>query len=100
LLVPGDPTINGELDHASLPAAGPVRAVEARRDLLPALPLPRGLVVAGGGFLAGVVTLMTFRALRGRRMLRRRRADRKELVTRKVVAKRSFLVDVHLLGGR
>jgi hypothetical protein len=96
LLVSGDPTINGELDHASLPAAGPVRAVDARRDLLPALPLPQGLVVAGGGFLAGMVALMTLRALRGRRILRRHRS--KDLVTRKVVGKRSFLVDVHLLG--
>jgi hypothetical protein len=93
-----DPTINGELEHASLPATGPVRAIELRRDLLPALPLPHGLVVAGGGVLAGLVAIMTLRALRGRPIMRRRRSDRKDLVTRKVVAKRSFLVDVHLLG--
>jgi len=98
VLVSVDPTINGELDRASLPAAGPVRAIESHRNLLPALPLPSGLVVAGGGFLAGLVALATLRALRGRRILRRRRGDRKELVTRKVVGKRSFLVDVHLLG--
>jgi hypothetical protein len=98
VLVSVDPTINGELDRASLPAAGPVRVVESRRDLLPALPLPQGLVVAGAGFVAGLAALVTMRALRGRRIRRRRSSDRKELVTRKVVAKRSFLVDVHLLG--
>jgi hypothetical protein len=97
LLVSVDPTTNGEIDDASLPAAGPVRVLERRRDLLPALPLPQGIVVAGGGILAGLVALATLRVLRGRRLVRGGRRQRQDVVSRKVVAKRSFLVDVHLL---
>jgi hypothetical protein len=96
LLVSVDPTTNGEIEHASLPSAGPVRVLEQRRELLPALPLPQGIVVAGGGILAGLVALATLRVLRGRRLLRGGRRDR-DVISRKVVAKRSFLVDVHLL---
>jgi hypothetical protein len=94
-----EPTINGEFDHAALPAAGPVRVLEPRRGLLPALPLPSAVVAVGGGFLAGVVALATLRRLRTRRAIRRgRRKAGREILTRSVVAKRSFLVDVHLLG--
>jgi hypothetical protein len=92
-----DPTTNGEIAHASLPAAGPVRALERRREFLPALPLPQGIVVAGGGILAGLVALATLRVLRGRRLIRAGKRQRQDVVSRKVVAKRSFLVDVHLL---
>jgi hypothetical protein len=92
-----EPTANGELDRALLPAAGPVRAIEPRRDLLPGLPLPSGIVVAGGGILASLVALATLRVLRGRRLIRGGKRQGKDLVSRKVVAKRSFLVDVHLL---
>jgi hypothetical protein len=94
-----DPAINGELEHRSLPAAAPVRVIEPRGRLLPALPLSGSLVAAAGGFLAGAVALATMRAFRTRRMLRRgRRRAGKEVLTRNVVATRSFLVDVHLLG--
>jgi hypothetical protein len=94
-----DPTINGELEHAALPAAGPVRVLEPRRRLLPALPISNELVAAGGGFLAGVAALLTLRVLRTRRRLRRTaKSGGRDLITRRSVAKRSFLVDVHLLG--
>jgi hypothetical protein len=92
------PTSNGELEHAALPAAGPVRVLEPRSRWLPALPLSNALVAVGGGFLAGVFALATLRALRTRRRLRSAGGARKELITRRVVGKRSFLVDVHLLG--
>jgi hypothetical protein len=93
-----EPSINGELEHAPIPSAGPVRVLERRSRLLPALPLSDGLVAAGGGFLAALFAVGTLRAVRGRRGLRPgRRRSRKELVTRSVVAKRSFLVDVHVL---
>jgi hypothetical protein len=101
LVLSADPTTNGELEPASVPAAGPVRVLEHRRGLLPALPIPGALVAAGGGFLAGLAAIATLRALRTRRSLtRRRRGGGKDQVTRRVVAKRSFLVDVHLLGNR
>ncbi len=94
-----DPRTNGELQQGSLPAAGPVRVLAAQRRLLPAVLLSNGLVAAGGGFLAGVVALATLRVLRARRHVhRRRRRAGKDVLTRSVVAKRSFLVDVHLLG--
>ena len=93
-----DPRTNGELEPAALPAAGPVRVIEPRRRFLPALPIPNALVAVGGGFLAGFVAIATLRAMRGRRVLRRGRKAGKDQVTRRVVAKRSFLVDVHLLG--
>jgi hypothetical protein len=93
-----EPTTNGELERAGLPAAGPVRVLAQRRSLLPAIPLQNGLVVAAGGFVAGVMALATLRTLRTRRRLRRSRRSGKDLVTRRVVGKRSFLVDVHLLG--
>jgi hypothetical protein len=92
-----DPTVNGEFERSSLPAAGPVRAIEPSRRPLPALPLSGALAVATGGFLAGALALVTLRAIRTRRLFRRGRG-RKEVLTRSVVGKRSFLVDVHLLG--
>jgi hypothetical protein len=55
-------------------------------------------VVAAGGLAAGAATVAAVSAAkamtsnRGRRSLRRSRSDRE------VVASRSFLVDVHLLG--
>ena len=85
---------------AVLTQAGPV---ERRPGLLP-VPV-QAAAVAVGGFLAGVLTIVLFRrrravgalARRGRtgRWARRRGEDRGH-----VVASRSFLVDVHLLGGR
>jgi hypothetical protein len=94
-----EPTQNGELLHAPVPAAGPVRALELRRGLLPALPLSGSTLAAAGGFLAGAATLVTLRVARRSRLVPggRRRA-RRELQRRKVVGTRSFLVDVHLLG--
>jgi len=98
LRVSVDPRTNGDLEAAALPAAGPVRVLEPRRRLLPALPIPNALVAVGGGVLAGFVAVATLRALRGRRWMRRGgKSSRKDLVTRRVAAKRSFLVDVHLL---
>jgi hypothetical protein len=89
---------NGELRNAPVPVARPGTALEPRRRLLLALPLPRGPVaVAAGGVTAGAVVLALARALRGRRRERLGRRRRREL-RRTVVGTRSFLVDVHLLG--
>ena len=94
-----DPTTNGDVEHSSLPAAGPVRVIEPRGRLLPALPMSRALVAVGGGFLAGLAAVATLRALRLRRLTHRRKRGGRDLINRKVVGKRSFLVDVHLLGN-
>jgi hypothetical protein len=89
---------NGELKNAPVPVPRPVRAVEPRRRLLLALPLPRGSVaVAAGGITAGAVFVAIARKIRGRRRARIRRRGGRD-VRRTVVGTRSFLVDVHLLG--
>ena len=88
---------NGQLEHAPVPVAEPVRALVPRKRFLPAV-IPTGQVaVAAGSFAAGAVVLVTTRAVRSRRSLRRGRKRRKE-VQRSVVGTRSFLVDIHLLG--
>jgi hypothetical protein len=95
-----DHSDNRELTYAPVPARqGATRAIERRERLLPALPLPAPLAAAAGGFVAGVVALVTLRAARSRRQLRHvRKGKRHEVRRRSVVATRSFLVDVHLLG--
>jgi hypothetical protein len=55
--------------------------------------------VAASGFVAGAATVAVVRHHRVKKAAkRRRRTARRELAN--VVASRSFLVDVHLLGGR
>jgi hypothetical protein len=82
----------------------PVRALEAYRE--PASPVLRtevrtAALAAAGGVLAGAATVAAVRAVgavtsrsSGQRRLRRRKEQRPT----NVVASRSFLVDVHLLG--
>jgi hypothetical protein len=88
------------------PAAGDVEEVDAVPVLSEAgtlePPRPAGQVVvrqaaavAATSFAAGVATVALARAHRGRRA--RRRARR---TMAPIVASRSFLVDVHLLGPR
>jgi hypothetical protein len=87
---------NGELRNPPVPVARRVTALEPRRRLLLALPLPRRPVaVAASGVTAGAVVVAL--ALRGRRRARLGRRGRREM-RRSVVGTRSFLVDVHLLG--
>jgi hypothetical protein len=91
---------NGELRNAPVPVARPATALEPRRRLLLALPLPRGpIAVAAGGVTAGAVLVALGRVLRGRRRGRMVRRRRREL-RRTIVGTRSFLVDVHLLAGK
>jgi hypothetical protein len=92
-----EPTSNGELQHPPATVAH-AAAIAPRRRLLLSLPLPRSPVVAAaGGLTAGAVVLAVVRAVRVRRSLRIGRGRRRDL-QRSVVATRSFLVDVHLLG--
>jgi hypothetical protein len=92
-----------EVDGVPVPLE--IRPVEPRRPAL--LPVPvQAAAVAVGGFLAGVLTIVLFRrrSRRPARPMRRgaaRRGVRRRVDERSgVVASRSFLVDVHLLGGR
>jgi hypothetical protein len=94
----GDSTLNGELERVTVPVAREPHALEPRRRLLLALPLPRSPVaVAASGLTVGAGIVAIARALRRRRVAKIRRRRRKE-IQRSVVATRSFLVDVHLLG--
>jgi hypothetical protein len=89
---------NGDLSYTPVPTAGPVKAIELRRRLLPSLPLSDSAMAAVGGFLAGAAALVTLRVARRVRWLPfSRRRGRRAVTTRSVVATRSFLVDVHLL---
>jgi hypothetical protein len=92
--VSADAAKDRELEYAPVPANGPVRAIEPRPRLLPALPLSGTALAATSGFLAGAAVLATLRAVRSRRWLGRGRREK----ARSVVASRSFLVDIHLLG--
>lgn len=79
-----------------------VRAIEPRRPAL--LPVPvQAAAVAVTGFLAGLLTIVLWQRRRARKTGRlpgRRAARRGDEPRASVVASRSFLVDVHLLGGR
>jgi hypothetical protein len=62
---------------------------------------PQAAAVAATGFVAGLATVAAVRRRRVRKQLGRRRlrrGARGELLN--VVGTRSFLVDLHLLGGR
>ena len=84
------------VDQSSLPVAAPVRALEQRRSLLPAIRLPRGPVALAAGGVASVIAVLALRGLRQRRrpIIGRRRKQQ----ARNIVGTRSFLVDVHVLG--
>jgi hypothetical protein len=86
--------LNGELERSGMPASGPVRALAIRKGLLPAL--PASAAMAAGGLLAGAAMLAAVRGA-GRRLRRGRRGARRQGEVRRVIASRSFLVDVHLV---
>lgn len=102
-----DAEVVAEEDAAPDAAADPVRPLPAGYDAsggssVPVLrPEARSVAIAAaGGVLAGAATVAAVRAVAGAagkgrppRRLARRRRDRQN-----VVASRSFLVDVHLLG--
>lgn len=93
-------------EDAELEAADEVRALPRRyedRRPLPAIAgeVTTAAIAVAGGALAGAATVAAVRAVgstagSGRRRRRRKLARRKRASN--VVASRSFLVDVHLLG--
>jgi hypothetical protein len=102
-----DTEVEGEVvaeEDVEATAEEPVRALEALAE--PGSPVLRGevrtaAIAAAGGVLAGAAAVAAVRAVGGvasrgsaRRGLRRRGRERPT----NVVASRSFLVDVHLLG--
>jgi hypothetical protein len=87
--------LNGELESSPVPASGPVRALAVRKGLLPAVPA-NATMAAAGGLIAGAAVLAAVRSA-GRRLRRGRRGTRRPGEVRRVIASRSFLVDVHLI---
>jgi len=81
-------TVEGEL----VVVEEPTRDLEPARPALPPAALAAG--VAATSFAAGMVTVA---AVRRRRV---RRASKRRSALGRVVASRSFLVDVHMLGDR
>jgi hypothetical protein len=102
-----DAEVVAEEDAGPAEATDPVRPLPSsyEPDEGPSLPVLRpevrsAALAAAGGVLAGAATVAAVRAVTGAaakakapRRLARRRRDRQN-----VVASRSFLVDVHLLG--
>jgi len=82
-------TVEGEL----VVAEQPVGAIEPARPALPPVAVAAG--VAATGFAAGMATVAVVRHRRVRKATRRRNK-----MLGRVVASRSFLVDVHVLGDR
>jgi hypothetical protein len=84
-----------ELDGVPVLAGATARPIEARRPpgaLTPALVQTAAIV--GASVFAGAATVAVVHRRRARRVARRRR------VLAPVLASRSFLVDVHVLGER
>lgn len=79
---------------------GSVRRLPLRRE--PAVPALREVrtaaIAAAGGALAGVATVAAVRAVSSSNARKRPRLARRGDRPANVVASRSFLIDVHLLG--
>jgi hypothetical protein len=92
-----------DADGADDAAARPVRNLPAPsqgRELAVGGEVRTAALAAAGGIVAGAATVAAVRAVRDARGARRpaRRAGRRRKPQDKVLASRSFLVDVHLLG--
>jgi hypothetical protein len=94
-----DPQSNGLVAHEDIPEvdALPVLAEPAVIEPARATPVAtQAAVVAATSFVAGVATIAMVRS----HPLRRLRAGRRRRDLGRVVASRTFLVDVHVLGDR
>jgi hypothetical protein len=105
--LPLDGEVLAEEDVESRDATDPVRPLPRPYEdpVEPALPVLRtevktAAIAAAGGVLAGAATVAAVRAVSavGSRSGSPRRISRRRERPAKVVASRSFLVDVHLLG--
>ena len=99
-----DGEVISEEDAEPREATGPVRAlpVSYRPSAVPALraDVKTAAIAAAGGVIAGAATVAAVRAVSavGSRSGSPRRRLRRRERPQNVVASRSFLVDVHLLG--
>jgi hypothetical protein len=99
-----DGEVIAEEDAAGSGDEAPVRAIEAYREApSPVLrtEVRSAAIAAAGGVLAGAVTVAAVRAVGAagsRNRSSRRPARRRNERPQNVLASRSFLVDVHLLG--
>ncbi|HKF83279.1 MAG TPA: hypothetical protein VKB23_10015 [Solirubrobacterales bacterium] len=101
-----DAEVVAEEDAGPAEATGPVRPLpssyEAEGSALPVLrpEVKTAAIAAAGGVLAGAATVAAVRAVTGAAARARspRRLGRRRRERQNVVASRSFLVDVHLLG--
>lgn len=85
-----------EAHEIPAPPAAPSPS-EPGRNLVVAAPVAvQAAAVAVTGFAAGAATVAVVRRARSRKQLRSRRKDQRG----EIRATRSFLVDIHLLGGR
>ena len=102
---PEGPPADDRADEGHLPVlvgrevVTEVEAVEARPvDRAPEAALPAPLVAAAGGFLAGFLTILLARLLRGRGAGLALGSSRgRRALEREITSSRSFLVDVHVL---
>jgi hypothetical protein len=95
-----DLEVVAEEDGGPAAEAAPLPDPYTQRNGLPALrgDVRTAAIAAAGGAIAGVATVAAVRAVSGPRKGSGRRLMRRSERPRKVVASRSFLVDVHLLG--
>lgn len=88
-----------DLSGDEVAEARPLPEPRARRELAPAAEVRTVALAAAGGLVAGAATVVAVRAVKAgaSRAARpgRRRTERRPM---NVLASRSFLVDVHLLG--
>ena len=93
-----EPALEGEVlpDDGARPLPEPARAteIEALRD-----EMKTAALAAAGGIVAGVATVAVAKAARGAGTRRTvSRAMRRNKRPQNVIASRSFLIDVHVLG--
>lgn len=86
-----------------IPAPSPTAPGESEpgRNLVVAAPVAvQAAAVAVTGFAAGAATVAVVRRARSRKQVRRLRRKEQGKALGEIRATRSFLVDIHLLGGR
>lgn len=92
---PREEGVDGAGEVRPLPARASGREMEAWRG-----EVRTAAIAAAGGLVAGAATVAAVRAVRsaGSRRRSSRRASRREGGPLNVIASRSFLIDVHVLG--